>query len=168
MTVQLRDSVLECGSLHRFGTPKKAAGTASLQDAPATHKAAWPSGLILLHPVRGAEPVVHFLGVWGDDFRRFGDVAFGVGEECWGIEYKTIYGAITNPATWTSLDEFLNRSWKLESGVHPRVASAMIDTSYQSKIVYDFWKPQEPTRKDPMQGIARPPRRTGFVNSWKT
>ena len=83
---------------------------------------------------------MHFLGVWGDDFRRFGDVAFGVGEECWGIEYKTIYGAITNPATWTSLDEFLNRSWKHESGVQLRVASAMIDTGYQSKIVYDFCK----------------------------
>ena len=32
----------------------------------------------------------------------------------------------------------------------------------------DESKPNEPPRKDPMQAIARPPRRTGFVNSWKT
>ena len=32
----------------------------------------------------------------------------------------------------------------------------------------DESKPNEPPRKDPMHGIARPPRRTGFVNSWKT
>jgi len=35
---------LERGSLHRFGSLPKAAGTAALQDAPATHKRAWPSG----------------------------------------------------------------------------------------------------------------------------
>ena len=81
-------------------------------------------------------------------------VAFGVGEECWGIEYKTIYGAIINPATWTSLDEFLNRSWKHESGVQLRVASAMIDTGYQSKIVYDFCKPREVNRVFAIKGVA--------------
>ena len=81
-------------------------------------------------------------------------VAFGVGEECWGIEYKTIYGAITNPATWTSLDEFLTRSWKHESGVQLRVASAMIDTGYQSKIVYDFCKPREVNRVFAIKGVA--------------
>ena len=32
----------------------------------------------------------------------------------------------------------------------------------------DESKPNEPPKKDPMQAIARPPRRTGFVNSWKT
>ena len=35
--VKSRGSVVECGSLHRFGTCQKAAGTATLQDAPATH-----------------------------------------------------------------------------------------------------------------------------------
>ena len=44
-------------------------------------------------------------------------VGWGLGEECWGIEYKTIYRAITNPATWSQLEEFLGRSWKHESGV---------------------------------------------------
>ena len=42
-------------------------------------------------------------------------MAVGLGEECWGIEYKTIYGAITNPATWSQLEEFLGRSWKHET-----------------------------------------------------
>ena len=39
--------------------------------------------------------------------------------------------------------------------------------SLKAKTV-DESQSKEPTRKDPMQAIARPPRRTGFVNSWKT
>ncbi|MFQ3169530.1 MAG: hypothetical protein ACI8QI_002101 [Limisphaerales bacterium] len=34
----IRGSVVECGSLHRFGSLRKAAGTAALQDAPATRQ----------------------------------------------------------------------------------------------------------------------------------
>ena len=81
-------------------------------------------------------------------------MAVGLGEECWGIEYKTIYGAITNPATWSQLEEFLGRSWKHESGVQLRIASAMIDTGYQSKIVYDFCKPREVNRIFAIKGVA--------------
>jgi phage terminase large subunit GpA-like protein len=32
----------------------------------------------------------------------------------------------------------------------------------------DESKPNEPPKKDPFQGIIRPPRPAGFVNSWKT
>ena len=81
-------------------------------------------------------------------------VAWGLGEECWGIEYKVIIGAITNPATWTQLEEFLGRSWQHESGVQLRIASAMIDTGYQSKIVYDFCKPREVNRVFAIKGVA--------------
>jgi len=32
-------------------------------------------------------------------------VGWGMNEECWGIQSKVFYGQITNPATWTALDE---------------------------------------------------------------
>ena len=81
-------------------------------------------------------------------------VGWGLGEECWGIEYKTIYGSITNPATWTQLEQWITQPWEHESGVHLRVASAMIDTGYQSKIVYDFCKPREVNRFFAIKGVA--------------
>ena len=81
-------------------------------------------------------------------------VGWGIGEECWGIEYKTFYGSITNPHTWTQLDEWLNQSWQHESGVDLRIASTMIDTGYQSKIVYDFCKPREVNRVFAIKGVA--------------
>ena len=81
-------------------------------------------------------------------------VGWGLGEECWGIEYKTIYGSITNPATWSQLEQWITQPWEHESGVHLRVASAMIDTGYQSKIVYDFCKPREVNRFFAIKGVA--------------
>ena len=51
--VKSRGSVVECGSLHRFGTCQKAAGTAALQDAPTDTPGplgqARPVGFLLLH-----------------------------------------------------------------------------------------------------------------------
>ena len=89
-----------------------------------------------------------------DDRLEVEIVAWGLGEECWGIEYRTIYGAITNPATWQQLDQWLSQSWEHESGVQLRIASAMIDTGYQSKIVYDFCKPREVRRIHAIKGVA--------------
>jgi len=81
-------------------------------------------------------------------------VGWGLNEECWGIESKVFYGQITNPATWTALDEWLSQQWEHESGVQLRVASAMVDTGYQSKIVYDFCKPREVRRVFAIKGVA--------------
>jgi phage terminase large subunit GpA-like protein len=39
--------------------------------------------------------------------------------------------------------------------------------SLKAKSV-DESKPNDPPKKDPFQGIIRPPRPAGFVNSWKT
>ena len=81
-------------------------------------------------------------------------VAWGEGEECWGIEYRTFYGSISNPATWQQLDEWLMLSWQHEGGTQMRVASAMIDTGYQTKTVYDFCKPREVRRVHAIKGMA--------------
>ena len=81
-------------------------------------------------------------------------VGWGMNEECWGIQSKVFYGQITNPATWTALDEWLSQQWEHESGVQLRIASAMVDTGYQSKIVYDFCKPREVRRVFAIKGVA--------------
>ena len=54
------------------------------------------------------------------------------------------YGQITNPATWTAarrVAQSINGNTRVACQL--RIASAMIDTGYQSKIVYDFCKPRE-------------------------
>jgi phage terminase large subunit GpA-like protein len=81
-------------------------------------------------------------------------VGWCTGEECYGISAKVFYGQITNPATWAQLDEWLSQSWEHESGVSLRIASAMIDTGYQSKIVYDFCKPREVRRVFAVKGVG--------------
>ena len=81
-------------------------------------------------------------------------VAWGEGEECWGIEYKVFYGSITNPATWDQLDEWLMLPWENELGHQMRVTSAMIDTGYQTKLVYDFCREREMRRVFAIKGMA--------------
>ena len=101
------------------------------------------------------EAVVLTAGVDCQDDRLEAEcVGWGLNEECWGIESKVFYGQITNPATWTALDEWLSQQWEHESGVQLRVASAMVDTGYQSKIVYDFCKPREVRRVFAIKGVA--------------
>lgn len=81
-------------------------------------------------------------------------VAWGKAEECWGIQSKIFYGQVTNPATWSELDEWLSKPWQHESGISLRIASAMIDTGYQSKIVYDFCKDKETRRVFAAKGVG--------------
>ena len=81
-------------------------------------------------------------------------VGWGIGEEAFGIDSRVFYGQITNPGTWAQLDEWLSQSWEHESGVSLRIASAMIDTGYQSKIVYDFCHPREMRRVFAVKGVG--------------
>jgi len=48
----------------------------------------------------------------------------------------------------------LSQPWEHESGVQLRIASAMVDTGYQSKIVYDFCKPREVRRIHAIKGAS--------------
>lgn len=65
-------------------------------------------------------------------------VGWGLGEECWGIEYLRIAGSPAVPATWAQLDAALTRGRKRKDGVVMRVAAALVDSGNSTKFVYDF------------------------------
>jgi phage terminase large subunit GpA-like protein len=75
-------------------------------------------------------------------------VAWGLGRESWGIEYKVFMGSPAMPSLWQQIDEYLQRQWQFEDGSALGIASAMLDSgdgNYTDHI-YQFTKPRENRR----------------------
>lgn len=65
-------------------------------------------------------------------------VAWGRDEESWSITYRIFLGDTVKIDVWRELDSFLQETYEHESGTRLRVASACIDTGYNTKQAYDF------------------------------
>lgn len=71
-------------------------------------------------------------------------VGWGVGEESWGIYYKTIMGNPALPYVWNELDLFLNREFEYQSGEKIKVVCTCIDTGgHHTDDVYRYVKERE-------------------------
>jgi phage terminase large subunit GpA-like protein len=65
-----------------------------------------------------------------DDRLEVEIVGWGVGEESWSIEYRTLWGPPkTDPAVWAALDNLLDGTWPHALGGELPVAVTVIDTA---------------------------------------
>lgn len=65
-------------------------------------------------------------------------VAWGVGNESWGIENNVFYGDPRLPDVWAQLDTYLMKRWKHESGVEIGLSRTFVDSGYCTSHVYKF------------------------------
>lgn len=102
-------------------------------------------------------------------------IAYGRGEESWGIEYVILPGDPTRAEIWRDLDTFLQKTYKHESGTTLRIFAVCIDTGgHHTQQTYNFIRPREVRRIYGVKGanrygepiISRRPSRknTGGVN----
>jgi phage terminase large subunit GpA-like protein len=66
-------------------------------------------------------------------------VGWGLGEECWSIEYNTIYGDPSAPGLWRQLDDYLCKVYKRMDGLELPILTAAIDSGgHYTQAVYNF------------------------------
>ena len=81
-------------------------------------------------------------------------VGWGLDEECWGIEYKVIYGDPSQREIWRQLDKWLLERYTTEDSRELPVAAVCIDSGYLTKDVYDFVKPRQPRNVYAIKGLG--------------
>lgn len=69
-------------------------------------------------------------------------VAWGVGAESWGIDYRQIWGDTSLPAVWDELDSYLLQRFRHESGEELPIERVFIDSGFRSHHVYRFCHPR--------------------------
>jgi len=74
-----------------------------------------------------------------DDRFEYKAVAWGVGMECWVIDYRVIFGSPGDMDTRNKLDEVLKTKYTHESGAIVAVSAAFIDSGgHFTQDIYDF------------------------------
>ena len=81
-------------------------------------------------------------------------VGWGLDEECWGIEYKVIYGDPSQREIWRQLDKWLLERYTTEDSRELPIAAVCIDSGYLTKDVYDFVKPRQPRNVYAIKGLG--------------
>lgn len=81
-------------------------------------------------------------------------VGWGVGEESWALEHLVIEGDPSRLLVWDTLDQWLKRSYRHESGIDLRIRCAMVDSGDQTKAVYAFTRPRRARRVYACKGRA--------------
>ena len=84
-------------------------------------------------------------------------VGWGVGEESWGIEYKSFYGDPAQNAVWDQLDDYLQSTFRFADGSGIKISCACVDSGgHHTKKVYDFTKAREHRRIYSIKGKGGP------------
>ncbi|WP_065329470.1 phage terminase large subunit family protein [Tritonibacter mobilis] len=68
-------------------------------------------------------------------------VAWGLGEESWSVDYKTLWGDPLQQDVWDELDALLSETWQHESGAELRISAACLDTGGEggrTQAAYDY------------------------------
>jgi phage terminase large subunit GpA-like protein len=71
-------------------------------------------------------------------------IGWGVGEESWGLEARTIPGRPDDPKTWKKLDEELQRPPKKEDGTELKVLAVGVDFGNWGDYVLKFTRTRLP------------------------
>jgi phage terminase large subunit GpA-like protein len=79
-------------------------------------------------------------------------VAYGHGKESWQIDYAVLDGDTSRPEVWAKLSEFLNQTYRHESGVDLPIIRFAIDSGYATQDVYDWARRQGPGRVAVVKG----------------
>ena len=100
-----------------------------------------------------AEGLVLIAGVDIQKNRIEGEVvAFGRGEECWGIEYFRLMGDTEGDDVWLDLSEKLEQTYTHESGNIMKIAATGIDSGHRTVTVYKFAMQRSQRRVWAMKG----------------
>lgn len=85
-------------------------------------------------------------------------VAWGRGEESWGVEFKIFAGDTKRPDVWKEFDAWRKKTFLHESGVDLRIACVCIDTGdgNTTKQACDFIRPRQSQRVYGVKGSSRP------------
>jgi len=106
--------------------------------------------------VRDKSPIVLTCGVdVQKDYLIAEVVAWGDFRESWGIEFVEFYGDPKKPDVWNDLDQFLQKTYKHESGVEIPISCTCIDTGAFTQHVYDFVKPRQGRRIYGIKGSSQ-------------
>ena len=81
-------------------------------------------------------------------------VGYGAGEASWGIEYRVIFGDLTQPEPWDRLDQALQKVYEHEYGSKIRVVATCVDSGHHTKMVYAFCRGKESRRVFAVKGVA--------------
>ena len=81
-------------------------------------------------------------------------VAWGPGEESWGIEYRQFIGEPTHPGVWKNLDEYLQTRFETEDGRTLPIAGCCVDSGFQTQQVYQFVYPRQPRNIFAIKGMG--------------
>jgi phage terminase large subunit GpA-like protein len=73
-------------------------------------------------------------------------VAWGAGEESWGVKYLVIPGRYDDAETWRQVSTALNLSFRRADGVSLPISAAIVDSGAFQKHVLKFTKPLFPRR----------------------
>lgn len=65
---------------------------------------------------------------------------WGIGEECWGLEHRVIFGDSDKPETWDELDAFISQTWLHPSGTSLSIACCLVDMGFNPRAVLKFTK----------------------------
>lgn len=65
-------------------------------------------------------------------------VAWGLGLESWGLDYRQLFGDTSLPYVWDQLDEYLQQTWQHSSGTQLRIACTVVDSGYRAPSVYNY------------------------------
>lgn len=83
-----------------------------------------------------------------DDRLEAAILGYGIGEECWWIEYRVIMGDPDIPtgeprSPWDGLDDFFMSAFDHPSGTKLRVECALVDMGHKPRAVLRFTKPRQ-------------------------
>jgi len=82
-------------------------------------------------------------------------VAYGEGEESWGIETGALSGDPSSPDVWSRLNDILEKTWQHESGHQLHIAAMGIDSGgLHTQMVYDYCKKRASRRVYALKGVA--------------
>lgn len=81
--------------------------------------------------------------------------AFGIGHECWSIDYQIMFGDLAKSDIWQELDQYLQSEFTHESGVIMRIACTAVDSGgHFTQQVYDFVRHKRSRRIFAIKGKA--------------
>lgn len=82
-------------------------------------------------------------------------VGFGVDEESWSVDYRTLYGDPNSAGVWAELDAYLSLTWEREDGVELTIKGSCVDSGgHHTQSVYRFCKPRLGKRIFAIKGIG--------------
>ena len=90
-----------------------------------------------------------------DDRLEVDVVAWGKGDESWNVDYKTIYGAPSNPDVWRDLDAELAETYIRQDGAELKISVTAVDSGgHFTNDVYRYCASRVAHRIFAIKGVA--------------